>query len=139
MVASVEDMSLSIDPTSPTTFKDLKGATCSAVSSCFSMSSCMRLGHSFLNISAPVRLPSPPQTTRASIPLRIWILCQSPHGYTLGHTQHTIFLAADSLPGLSLNEAHLADPIKVPPCGRYPLTSSQSACDIMSPPLTSPS
>src|SRR5260221_10216063 len=38
------------------------------VSSPFSFKLTSRVGHSSLNLSAPVRLPSPPQTTRASMP-----------------------------------------------------------------------
>jgi len=56
-----------------------------------------RLFHSALKRSAPVKLPSPPTTTKASIPFLIR------------------FKAALVLPSLVLKARHLAVPITVPP------------------------
>lgn len=62
--------------------------------------------HSALNLSAPVKLPSPPQTTKASISCL------------------TKFKTAFLLPSNSLKAAQRAVPIKVPPTLAKPLTSS---------------
>lgn len=67
-------------------------------------------GHSALSLSAPVRLPSPPQTTRASIPCR------------------TKLRAAVRRPSISRNSAHRAVPIRVPPILANPRTSSHPTC-----------
>lgn len=57
----------------------------------------MMSGHSDLKMSAPVSEPSPPQTTRASMPS--WMR----------------FKAAAVRPSRVLKAAHLAVPIRVPP------------------------
>lgn len=63
-------------PTSPTMFKCLKGVIWSCVSSFVWTSSSSKPGHSDLNLSAPVKLPSPPQMMMASMPLRT-MFCRS--------------------------------------------------------------
>ena len=114
IVKSVIDISLSIDPTSPTILRCAWYFAWSSVMASkkhqllgfyawinhyllFLCSSCINSGHSERNKSAPVKEPSPPQTTSISIP-SLTILC-----------------AADSRPSRVLNAAERAVPINVPP------------------------
>ncbi|KAH3667370.1 hypothetical protein OGAPHI_003019 [Ogataea philodendri] len=120
MVESVRAMSLSIDPTSPTIVRYWYLARCSVEISPVATSSSSKDGHSLRKRSAPVKEPSPPQTTKASIPSTI------------------MFLAALSRPHLSLNSMHRAVPIRVPPRDSQPRTSSQSSFFNNDPPWTSP-
>jgi hypothetical protein len=116
IVKSVMDMSLSIDPTRPTILR----WPCASASSFEILpegarfreslkpdlayplpsdsSFWIREGHSARKISAPVRDPSPPHTTIASIPSVIRLS------------------AAASLPSGVRNAAERAVPISVPPC-----------------------
>jgi hypothetical protein len=68
-------------------------------------------GHSALSLSAPVREPSPPQTTRASIPWR------------------TRLRAAVRRPSSSRKAAQRAVPMRVPPIEAKPRTSSHPTCE----------
>ena len=68
MVMSVPNMSLSIDPTIPTRRRCWCAAAASGCSSPASTSSASSSGHSSRKRLAPVRLPSPPITTSASMP-----------------------------------------------------------------------
>ena len=70
-----------------------------------SSSSSNRFDHSSLNRFAPVKLPSPPITTRFVIFLSMR------------------FEAAFNLPGLSLKSLHLALPMNVPPCQKYQINT----------------
>lgn len=67
-------------------------------------------GHSARSLSAPVREPSPPQTTSASMPWRMRLR------------------AAVRRPSISRKAAQRAVPIKVPPIEANPRTSSQPTC-----------
>ncbi|KAH3681230.1 hypothetical protein WICPIJ_007813 [Wickerhamomyces pijperi] len=120
MVESVPAISLSMEPTNPTMVKFWYGATSSLVNSPLETNSSNKEGHSERNKSAPVKDPSPPQTTKASIPLT------------------TMFLAACNLPHFSLNSIQRAVPIKVPPRANQPLTSCHCIFLIKEPPWTKP-
>lgn len=102
MVRSVMDMSLSIDPTSPTILRCPWRASCSSVmrsgqrdrsylgskerrggaNAPCDLSVWMSVGHSDLKRSAPVSEPSPPHTASASIPslIRLYAAIRRPSG-----------------------------------------------------------
>ena len=121
IVMSVPAMSLSIVPARPTM---LKGCACAAVAPSTApeaASSATSSGHSRLSRSAPVRLPSPPITTRLSMPaLRK-------------------FSAASRRPSRVRKRSERAVPMTVPPMWRMPPTEDQVIATMRSPPATAPS
>jgi hypothetical protein len=70
IVMSVPDMSLSIEPTRPTMLNGIAPVAVSPPTRPDVTSSSTSDGHSWRSTSAPLRLPSPPITTRLSIPAR---------------------------------------------------------------------
>lgn len=106
IVRSVMDISLSIEPTSPTIFRCACFTACSSVILPDVRSSLMSPGHSARKTSAPVSEPSPPQTTSASMPSLIR-LC-----------------AAVRRPSCVRNATERAVPMSVPPyAGSFSLVS----------------
>lgn len=83
---SVPQKSLSMDPTKPIIFKAWHFSCCSFVISLFDNNSSKRDVHSCLNLSAPVKLPSPPIATKFDMP------------------RSTKFFAAFKRPGRSLRK-----------------------------------
>ncbi len=121
IVMSVPDMSLSIEPTRPTMLKAVALAAVSASMLPPASSSSTSERHSWRSVSAPVRLPSPPITTRLSIPAR------------------RKFSAAFSRPARVRKASERAVPMAVPPWCRMPPTEDQLMGAIRSPPSTAPS
>ena len=120
IVMSVPDMSLSIEPTRPTSLrKGCRAATSGEISPEVT-SSASSPAHSCRNRLAPVRLPSPPMTTSASMP------------------RSTMFFAAVRRPSWVRNCCDRAVPMAVPPRCRMPSTSPGVIFWIRSPPLTRP-
>ena len=107
IVKSVLVKSLSIEPTRPTMCNWQNKCACSAEIRSWSMSDSSKEGHSCRRMSAPVKLPSPPQITSEEIP---WLMR---------------LYAAFRRPSLCKNSLQRADPIKVPPWFSHPRTSSQ--------------
>ena len=102
----------------------LKGRACAAVvpsTSPEAASSPTSSGHSCLSRSAPVRLPSPPITTRLSMPV------------------FRKFRAACRRPSRVRKRSERAVPIVVPPMWRIPPTDDQVIGTMRSPPATAPS
>ena len=121
IVMSVPAMSLSIEPARPTM---LNGSACTARSRATwleATSWSMSDGHSLRSASAPLRLPSPPITTRLSMPAS------------------SRFLAACARPSRVRKRSERAVPIAVPPWCRIPPTADHVIGTIRSPPETTPS
>ena len=126
IVKSVQVKSLSMEATRPAMCKCWNLVACSfVIRSCFNSDS-TKDGHSLRKISAPVKLPSPPQTTNESMPLLMRLK------------------APCSRPSWLINSLHRADPISVPPWFSQPRTSSQPTLimywswNLESPPPRSP-
>ena len=121
IVMSVPAMSLSIVPARPTM---LKGRACAAVAASTApeaASSATSSGHSRRSRSAPVRLPSPPITTRLSMPA------------------FRKFSAAFRRPSRERKRSERAVPMTVPPWWRMPPTEDQVMGTMRSPSATAPS